>query len=161
MLFKAINNPVGTVFNNEFIEKFIQSMKLLWDKNKKKTEWWKPWEKVNLVPVTHFLINCLDDLIAYVDQIPTISGADKKATVLFAIGQIYDYIAKETFPIWLIPFSGSVRAYIIYVLISLAIDWIVQKYRDGYWKSPNKETIEAKWIKLHVQLCGIPLGLCK
>lgn len=155
---KESANPVGRVIENENIDKFIESMKKLWDSNKQQSDWWKPWKKINFTPATDFLLKCLDDLIAYVDQLAFASGADKKATVLNAIEKIYDYIVREALPIWLVPFAGVVRAYIIGILISTAIDWIVEKYRNGDWRKKHKETIEAQWTKLHVQLFGVPLG---
>lgn len=159
MQVKESANPVGCVIENEQIDKFVESMKKLWDSTKQQSEWWKPWKKINFSPITDFLLKCLDDLIAYVDQIAFANGADKKATVLNAIGKIYDYIVKEALPIWLIPFAGVVRAYVISVVISTAIDWIVEKYRNGDWRKKNKETIEIQWTKLHVKLFGVPLGI--
>jgi hypothetical protein len=155
---KDTANPVGQIIDNEHIDMFVDSMKALWDQTKQKSEWWKPWKQVNFTPITDFLIKCLDDLIAYVDTMTFASGADKKATVLAAVGRIYDYIVREALPIWMVPFAGTVRAYILYVLISTAIDWIVEKYRNGDWRKKNKPTIEAQWIKLHVQMFGVPLG---
>lgn len=155
---KESANPVGIVIKSEHIDNFIESMKKLWDTTKQKSEWYKPWQKVNFTPITDFLLKCLDDLIAYVDTLMFASGADKKATVLNAIGNIYDHIVREAFPLWMMPFSGVIRTYIISILISTAIDWIVEKYRKGDWRKKNKETIEAQWIKLHVQMFGVPLG---
>lgn len=99
MNIKETPNPIGTPVENYYINIFVESMKVVWDTTKKKTRWWKFWEKVKLTTVTNFLLNCLDDLIAYVDQMENVCGADKKATVLFAIGKIYDYVIKEAMPI--------------------------------------------------------------
>lgn len=158
MEIKETINPVGQVIESEHINTFVESMKALWDSTKVKTSWWKVWKRVDLTPVTNFLLKCLDDLIAYVDQIVDTSGADKKATVLAAIGNIYDYIIREALPIFLKPFAGAVRDYIINTLISAAIDWIVEKYRHGSWRQKPAVELEAQWVALHAQLHGVPGG---
>lgn len=146
MNIKETPNPIGTPVENYYINIFVESMKVVWDTTKKKTRWWKFWEKVKLTTVTNFLLNCLDDLIAYVDQMENVCGADKKATVLFAIGKIYDYVIKEAMPIAMWPFANVIRSYIIDTLISNSIDWIVAKYRDGNFKSKSPEQLETKWV---------------
>ena len=84
------------------------------------TIWYKPWtwfRKTNLVRVTNFLLFALDEFINVVDDIVDL-GEDKKATVLDAISSLYDYTIREALPIWLKPFAGSVKRYIIFTLIS-------------------------------------------
>lgn len=151
-----VPNPIGKPVVNSYIDLFVDSMKAVWDSIKKTVKWWQVWKNVNLIPVTNFLLNCLDDLIAYVDQIDGISGADKKATVLNAMAKIYDYIIKEAMPIWLKPFSAWIRDYIIYVVISQAIDWIVAKYRKGDFKPKPADQLEAQWVLLYGQMIGLP-----
>lgn len=151
-------NPVGDVLENEQIENFIKTMKSLWDESKPQYSWTDAFRKINLSCVTNFLLKCLDDLIAYADGLPNASGPDKKATVLFAVAELYDYIIINQIPIWAKPFAGVIRNYIIYVLIATAIDWIVEKYRNGQWKKMEKSMIDVHWTKLHIQMCGIPLG---
>jgi hypothetical protein len=148
------NNPVGKAVDNVYVSKFVESMKALWDSTKEKVSWWKIWRKAKISTATKFLLKCLDDLIAYVDQIVDTSGPDKKATVLLAITQIYDYIIKEAMPVWLKPVASTVRGYIINSLISAAIDWIVEKYRHGDWRQTPAEEIEAQWVQLHFQMFG-------
>jgi hypothetical protein len=153
---KEVPNPVGQVIQNNYIDMFVDSMKAVWDSMKTTVSWWKFWATRSLTPVTDFLLKCLDDLIAYVDQIEGASGADKKATVLAAIGKIYDYIIKEAMPIWLKPFSALVRDYVINVLISHAIDWIITKYRHGDFKPKPSDQLEAQWVMLYGQMVGLP-----
>lgn len=145
-------HPVGQVIDDEHISRFVETMKTLWDSTKEKVEWWKFWKRVSPVPVTNFLLKCLDDLIAYVDQIVDASGEDKKATVLNAIGRIYDYVVREAMPLCLVPFSGVIRAYIINTLASAAIDWMIQKYRHGNWRPKPVEEIQSQWAELHFQM---------
>lgn len=157
MEIKAEVNPVGSVLKHAGIQTFIEAMCGLWDQTKAVAPWWKFWNKgVSLVPVTNFLLKCLDDLIAYVDDVVEANGADKKATVLWAVGQIYDYIVKEAMPLWAKPFASSIRNYIINTLISSAIDWIVDKYRNGEWRKKPADEVTAQWVELHAQLFGVP-----
>lgn len=138
-------DPVGTPIQNSEIEQVIDTMQKTWDETKETVPWWKFWKKVDLIPLVNFLINCLDDLVAYVDQIVDTSGADKKATVLLAMGLIYDYVAKEALPFWLKPFSQSIRAFILSVIISSVIDWMINKYRNGSWRQRLPVEIKAQW----------------
>lgn len=156
MEIKETPNPVGKPIPNPYIDMFIDSMKAIWDSTKIKNSWYNFWGKTTLTPVTDFLLKCLDDLIEYVDQIDNISGSDKKATVLAAIGIIYDYIIREAMPIWLRPFSTYVRNYVINILISHAIDWIIEKYRKGYFKPKTSDQLEAQWVILYGQTVGLP-----
>jgi len=133
MKIKFENYPIGKVIENEQIDKFVDSMKSLWDVSNTKPTWWNAFVKIDLSPVTNFLLKCLDYLIYYADGLSTASGADKKATVLFSIGKIYDYIVGGVLPVWARPFSVVIRGYIINILISTAIDWIVEKYKKGQW----------------------------
>jgi hypothetical protein len=127
-------NPIGTPQQLQPIDDKVKEFVTMWDSGKVKTSWWKPWEKVKLSQVTSFLISCLDDLICIVDALIP-AGEDKKATVLAAIVLLYDYIVPEILPIFLKPFSGKIKQYIIYTLCSISIDWIVKKYRTGWTKN--------------------------
>ena len=75
----------------------------------------------------------LDDFVVTVSTV-IISGPDKKATVLNAVDRLYDYTVKEAMPIWMRPFAAPIKHYIVYVLVSSAIDWMVLKYQSGSWK---------------------------
>ena len=131
-MFKENANPVGEPHRIEDVENKVQFYCRLWDSRKSPGSMWLP--KASVSTVTNFLLMALDDFVMVVST-AVISGPDKKATVLDAIGRIYDYTMAEALPIWLVPFAGVLRQYIIYVLISNAIDWMVAKYRNGSWKS--------------------------
>lgn len=150
---KDTTNPVGTSSFGEEIQNFIEAMKALWDSSNPTIPWWKFWKKVNFARVVNFLIGCLDQLIEFVEQ-TAIPGPDKKATVLEAVGKIYDYIIAEAMPFWLRPFSGKIRNFIINVLISNFIDWSVAKYKKGSWRPTPKEQLAAQWFSLKVNLTG-------
>lgn len=145
-------NPVGKAIKDEHINMFIETMKTVWDKNKTNDNWWKVWKKINPTKITVFLINCVDDLVNYLNHNTDIAGSDKKATVLWAVGSIYDYIAKEAMPIRLVPFSGYIRNYLINVLVSYFIDWTVEKYRNGSWRKISQNQVQAQWVELNSSL---------
>jgi len=71
---KENTNPVGKVIPSDLIDQFIESMKALWDSTQEKSKSWQLWKKVNFIKITNFLLNCLDDLIAYVDTMAFASG---------------------------------------------------------------------------------------
>lgn len=90
--------------------------------------------KVSFNKITAFLINSLDDFIQIVDdQIG--DGADKKATVMVYVEKLYDEIVTMSLPIFLKPFSLPIKRFVIMVVVSGAIDFIVAKYRDGSWRN--------------------------
>ena len=139
MEIKEQPNPVGDVYIIDTIESQIDALKTRWDEltsHIEKSQWWEVWkwgQRTSLTAVSDFLIKALDDLIHEVDSVLD-NGADKKATVLDAIGRLYDYVIREAMPIWLRPFGSQVKTYIIEQLVSTAIDWIVDKYRNGAWR---------------------------
>lgn len=135
-------NPVGQA--HDVLDEFIAELKKKWDAEKvgiKTSAWWKFWEnsKPSMMMAISFLLNCLDELIQHIEEFKDLAGQDKKATVLRACRIIYEYVVRETLPIWLKPFAGSVEALVIDILISYAIDWIVDKYRNGFWKEQPKD----------------------
>lgn len=136
-------NPVGTPQTIPQIEEQIKAFCSAWDEDKNKKTLWKLNGTEKLHKVTNFLMSCLDILVCLVDKYIE-SGPDKKATVLNAICQVYDYVIKEVLPFWLRPFAGWVKNYIIYVLVSQAIDWMVDKYRSGSWQTPKENDGEQK-----------------
>lgn len=83
-----------------------------------------------------FMLCAMDDLIVAAME-AAISGPDKKATVLEALGRLYDFIAPDILPIWAKPFSVPLRNFLINVLLSVAIDWTVAKYKESHWRRPK------------------------
>jgi hypothetical protein len=130
-MFKEYANPVGEPHRIEEVENKVQFYCRLWDSRKDHKSMWLP--KVSMSAVTNFLLMALDDFVVAVSAV-VISGPDKKATVLDAISRLYDYTVAEAIPIWLKPFAAPLKNYIVYVLVSNAIDWMVAKYRNGSWK---------------------------
>jgi len=156
---KDASNPVGAVIADEGIDNFITVMSSVWDSEKEDVPWYKPWKRISFTRVTDFLMKSLDDLIAYVDDYVDANGADKKATVLDAISRLYDYVVVEAMPIFLKPFAGSIKNYIINDLISTAIDWIVDKYRNGEWRKKDSAELKALWAAEVAALSAVPGGM--
>ena len=81
------------------------------------------------------MVFSLDTLIVYMVQ-QNISGPDKKATVIKNMSDLYDSVVSPMIPIWLMPFNPSIKNFVIKVVISHAIDWIVEKYKNQSWSTP-------------------------
>lgn len=114
------------------LQQYLASAKAKWDiENAGKKSWFKISQRYLLV-TTKFLVDCLDELINLVEtMIP--SGPDKKAAVLAVIAKLFDYISQQTFPLWLKPFSNTIKQIVVYVVVSQMIEYIVAKYNAGYW----------------------------
>jgi hypothetical protein len=63
--------------------------------------------------------------------------------VLNALEKLYDYVIREAMPFWLRPISGTVKNLILSVIISSAIDFVVDKYRNGNWRNDLEEAIDG------------------
>ena len=132
-MFKDKANPIGLVHKiNEVDEKLLHYMQIWSEVNRRSV--WK--SEASISRATNFLLFALDDFINIVSA-AAIPGADKKATVLDAVDRLYEFTVKEALPFWLKPFAGVVKNYIVYVLVSNAIDWIVLKYQSS-WKIERK-----------------------
>lgn len=150
--FKDNANPVGMPHRLNDIEEKIYFYCQLWDSQKNAKSMRVP--KINLSVVTNFLLAALDDFVITISTV-VIPGPDKKATVLAAMERIYEYVVKEALPIWLRPFAGIIKQYIIYVLISNAIDWMVSKYKNGSWKSAQTALERVLFMAdQRIFLCG-------
>ena len=140
-------DPIGQV-HEEHIKGFVQELAKQWLVEKEqipKKRWWQFWKNPQLMhKAVKFLIDSLDVIIKYIDDLLT-SGPDKKATVIAAAAALYDLIVVDLLPIWLKPFASGVKTFIIYTIVSLAIDFIVKHYRDGSWnKGADSGTEQPK-----------------
>lgn len=131
-------NPVGNITVVAGIEDLVAKMKAAWQSLVSQYR-----SQIRTVGVK-FFIQALDDLIVYLVQ-HDIPGADKKATVLNYIGQVYDWIATQIEPFWLRPFNGVIKDFVINIVVSHAIDWIVSKYQSGAWAPQATTTLLAKY----------------
>ncbi len=109
------------------IDKIIAAWKV-----KNPISWWSKIEGVWLSAV-QFLLNTIDYLIKIVESNVAEGGPAKKAAVLLAMGKIYDAIVYPLLPVYLKVFSSRIKSFIIGVVASMMIDFIVSKYKDGSW----------------------------
>jgi hypothetical protein len=131
-VFNKIADPVGKVRNIDAIEQKVLAYKKIWDSMKSSKTLWAG---KNSSKITNFIMIALDDMISTAALLTeSIPGPDKKATVINAVERLYDYTVLETLPVYLLPFSPIIKKYVIQVLVSNSIDWIVLKYKDGNWK---------------------------
>jgi len=152
---KVVNdaNPIGAI--HDVLDDKVQHFMAIWDGDLPEevtASWWKFWtwfktRSSTMMKVVSFLINCMDEFILAVDDFIDLEGKDKKATVLFALEQLYDHIVKEAMPLWLKPFAGKVKHLIIYVMISYMIDFMVEKYRNGLWRDKDEVQPEEEQEK--------------
>ena len=121
-------NPVGVVQEVAGFSDMVERLKTNWVVVKAQ------FGKVNWSVGVQFLSKCLDQLVCYlVDQ--NLAGADKKATVLDAFSKIFDTVVADLFPIWLKPFSSTIKNFVVNVALSHVIDFVVEKYKNGSWKN--------------------------
>jgi len=138
-MFKS-SNPIGTVHDIDELEVKLVKYEKIWDRVKPQKSWYP---KVDFSKITSFLLFALDEFISTLNNV-AIPGPDKKATVLNAIERLYEYTVREVLPIWLMPFAGVIKNYLIYTLASTAIDWIVSKYRDAWMNNKNSSSVETE-----------------
>lgn len=114
------------------LEDYLNDLKARWDSEGVTEKGWLFMARTRLVKGTAFIINCLDELIQFVeDLIP--EGSDKKAAVMSVLEKLFDHVVYEAFPIWLKPFAPAIKKIVIDVIIGVAIDFIVGKYNAGIW----------------------------
>jgi len=142
--FKDYTDPVGTAQRLDSVESMIEALKRAWDE--KRTEKSFLSAKVSFTKVTSFLLYSLDGLVGAANE-AVLTGPDKKATVLDAIDRLYDYTVREALPIWLIPVAMPIKSYVIHVLVSNAIDWIVAKYKEGSWGKKETRTSSRRTLR--------------
>jgi len=134
-------NPAGNAYNLPQLDVQILAAMDAWEENAalnhKITSWWQK-RKAFLSQAVMFLISYIDKFVQVVDNLLE-NGPDKKATVLAAISTLYDYIIKESMPIFLKPFNPIIKRFVIYIVISGSIDFIVDKYRNGLWSKENTD----------------------
>jgi len=133
-------NPIGQP-HPHMLDGAVKEVIELWEKNGPKPSWWTRIKGAWFTAVS-YLIKAVDYLVRSIDDALE-AGADKKATVLQALEKIYDIIVPPLLPLWLKPFNGKIKNFVIYVVASLMIDFIVGKYRLGDWPKtkPEEESV--------------------
>jgi hypothetical protein len=130
-------NPVGNYF--PVIDKETDILVIEWNRIQEeidKVPWYKRWwdniRQRDWVIAIKFLMYALDHLVTTIDGLMD-NGADKKATVLKALDVLYTSIVIPITPIWLKPFNNKVKEFLLEVVFSIMIDFVVAKYREGAW----------------------------
>ena len=144
--FKLLANPVGEVKFLSDIDDYVNKVIENWKEEYvlKDASWWQWWKKtsVGFVEITAYILNSLDSMIKFVDNIIE-SGPDKKATVMSSVEKVYDFIVTNALPFWLRPWNPAIKAFIFNIVISYTIDFIVDKYRNGVWSTDDEESQEG------------------
>jgi hypothetical protein len=122
------------------LSSFLEDSKAQWDSENPEKKAWFSVNKGVVIKATIFLISVTDNLIQFVENIIPV-GSDKKAAVLLITAKLFDYISAQAFPIWLRPFVPVIKEVVVSVIISNLIEFIVQKYKAGYWKT-EKENVK-------------------
>jgi hypothetical protein len=133
------SDPVGKVVNVPGLSNLIDQMKESWTKLKEQLG------KVNWSVATAFLTQCLDSIVVYLVE-HNVPGQDKKATVLDAISKVYDWVTLSVLPFYLRPFSRLIKMFVINVILSNTIDWIVSKYNSGSWHPQATSEVYKAWM---------------
>lgn len=124
-------NPIGNEKSTVDINSFLNILKKKWDDLAVSL---KETGTFSFKSAVKFLVFSLDALIIFSENVlPGETGADKKATVLMGVGILYEYVLKQFLPLWLRPFATSIQTFVVGTLCSIAIDWIVSKYKNGSW----------------------------
>ena len=121
------------------LDLYLKDLQDRWDRESQKKYSWIKINKNYIFECTVFIINILDELILFVEKIIP-QGSDKKFAVVTIVDRLIDHIALTAFPIWLKPFAPIIKKIVIDIIVSSLIDFIVSKYRNGYW-SVNQESL--------------------
>lgn len=99
----------------------------------------------------NFLVNSLDTLVTHVETNLSVSGSEKKLLVLEGLGKLYDAVGTAILPIYLRPFSGLIKRFLVNVALSYLIDFVVEKYNTGAWKQETTvaaQSIHSEYLRL-------------
>lgn len=129
--------PVGNVKNIPEIKKNVDDLVKTWEENKLQNQ---PSKFRN---AANFILHGVDHLVLMVDNLIP-QGSDKKATVISYIIILYDKIVYPSLPIWMKPFAFGIKTFIIDIMISILIDFIVKKYHDAEWIKENTENVSLR-----------------
>lgn len=119
------------------LESYLNDLKTRWNQeNPGNKSWWRV-SQLYLIKATSFILSILDELILFVEPLIP-EGSDKKVAVIAMTSKLFDYIVTQAFPIWLKPFSKTIKEIIINVIVSHLVDFIVAKYNSGYWQTEQE-----------------------
>lgn len=125
------------------VASFLEDAKSQWDNQNPEKKSWFSLNKGIIIKAAIFLINITDEMIQFVETfIP--KGADKKAAVLLVTAKLFDYIVIKSLPTYLTPFIPVIKEIIISIIISNLVEFIVSKYKSGYWKMETNNDTNIK-----------------
>ena len=132
----------------EKLELYLNDLKNRWDHEKTYNEnSWFTISRSYILKATIFIVSILDELITFVEPIIP-EGSDKKIAVMAVVNKLFDHIVTQAFPLWLKPFAETIKSILVGIIISHLIDFIVEKYKSGYWKLNqdilHKEDVDGK-----------------
>lgn len=114
------------------LDQYLLDLKSRWNQqNIKNNSWWKV-TGTYLITSASFIINSLDELILFVENIIPL-GADKKTAVMALIGTLFDYIVVQSFPFWLKPFASIIKNIVIGIIVNSLVEYVVGKYSSNVW----------------------------
>lgn len=124
------------------LENYLNDLKSRWDQdNSQKKSYWKVNFEI-IIKGCQFILAATDELILFVNQ-SILANSDKKAAVMSVSGNLFDYIITQSFPFWLKPFAPTIKSIIINIVVSNMIDFIVSKYKAGFWNLEQQQNGEA------------------
>ena len=121
------------------LEKYLDDLKSRWDQQYGSQS--KSLFKINferIIQGCEFILNATDELILFVNQ-SVLANSDKKVVVISLSGKLFDYIIVQAFPFWLKPFAPIIKNVIINIIVSNMIDFIVSKYKAGFWNMEKQD----------------------
>lgn len=121
------------------LELYLSDLKIRWNQENPGTHSWFIVPRSYILQATTFIVNILDELITFVEPIIP-EGGDKKAAVIAVTSKLFDYIVVQAFPLWLKPFTGTIKQIVVGIIINHLIDFIVAKYNSGYWAMKQEAT---------------------
>lgn len=125
------------------VASFLEDAKSQWDNQNPEKKSWFSLNKGIIIKAAIFLINITDEMIQFVETfIP--KGSDKKAAVLLVTAKLFDHIVVKSLPPYLTPFIPVIKEIMISIIISNLVEFIVSKYKSGYWKMETKNDSNIK-----------------
>jgi hypothetical protein len=113
------------------VEQFFDTEVKLWNTEHPAQGGWAILSgKVPLNEVVRFLIESTDEFVVMVGGMVGSTG-DVKTIVLDLIGKLYDVIIAGVLPIWIRPFSGTIKYIIINVILANLMDYLIKQYKTG------------------------------
>lgn len=128
------------------LEIYLSDLKIRWDQENNVSKSWFKMPSNYILKATIFIVSTLDELITFVEPIIP-EGKEKKASVIAVTSRMFDYIVIQAFPFWLKPFAGIIKTILVGIIINHLVDFIVSKYKTGYW-AMKQEAKDGKKINV-------------